>query len=325
MKKLFLVLFFVLSMFTVASCDFGKKDVKKVTIIQLASHEALGKATEGIIEGLKENGFKDGENIKVNVLNPQGNADTLAQMAEQAVLESDMIFCVATPAAQAVKTKAEELGSDVPILFTAVTDAAESGIIPSNEHPGGNITGTSDLNPVKAQVEMVKELGLSKFGFIYSSDEDNSIIQLNLAKSACRDLALELTEFSITNVGSDLDLVLNSITSSDLQAVYIPTDNKMSANVEHIADVLNNAGIVTIAGEESMVNKGATLTFGSVDYFSLGKETGLMGSLIFNGQKPGDLDVRYSPSTDLFVNKSAVVEFNLPVSEEFLNRATKII
>lgn len=326
MKKLFTFLFLGLFLFSLASCDFSVKDDKKViTIVQLLSHEALDKATEGIKAGLAEKGFVDGKNVKINVLNPQAKDDLLAQMAEQALLESDLIFCVATPAAQAVKEKALELGSNVPMLFTAVTDGVESGIIPSNEHPGGNISGTSDLNPVKEQVKLFKDLNINEFGFIYSSGEDNSIIQLNLAKKACNDLGLSVREFSVTNAESDLELVLNSITSSGLKGVYIPTDNVMSANVAHIANVLNQAGIVTIAGEEAMVNNGATLTYGSVNYLSLGKATGFMGAKVLEGTKAGDLPVEYSPSTDLFINKSAVESFNLPVPQEFLNKATKTI
>lgn len=328
MKKLLSLLFVVVLLFTVASCTINeKKDVKNVTIIQLVTHPALDKATEGIIAGLEEAGFKDGENIKIKIVNPQASTDTLDLMAETAVNEADIIFCVATPAAQAAKAKAEAVASDVPILFTAVTDGVASGIIPSNEHPGGNISGTSDLNPVKEQIAILHELNIDKVGFIYSSGEDNSKIQLNLAKKACQDFEfdMEVQEFPVTNAAQDLDLTLNAIIDAGLKAVYIPTDNVMASNMEHISDVLSAEGIITVGGEEGLVDSGATLTYGSVEYFSLGKVTGAMGARVLNGTNAGDLAVQYSPSTDLYVNVSKIHEFNLPVSAEFIEKATKTI
>ena len=327
MKKLLSLVFVLLLLVSIASCNVNEKSVKKVTIIQLVTHPALDKATEGIVAGLEEAGFKDGENIKITIVNPQAEMDTLDLMAETAVREADIIFCVATPAAQAAKAKAEAIASDVPILFTAVTDAVESGIIPSNQHPGGNISGTSDLNQVKEQIAILHELDINKVGFIYSTGEDNSKIQLKLAKEACNsfDFEMGLQEFPVTNAAQDLDLTLSAIIGAGLKAVYIPTDNIMASNMEHIAEVLSAQGIITVGGEEAHVTNGATLTYGSVEYFSLGKLTGAMGAKVLNGTKAGDLAVQYSPSTDLFVNVSKIREFNLPVSEEFISKATKTI
>ena len=324
MKKLFSFLLIGLFILMLSSCGSNKT---QVYIIQFVSHDALDSATEGIKEALKDEGFVDGDNIKITILNPQAKSDTLAQMAEQAVNKADLIFCIATPVAQAVKAKAEEVGSNVPILFTAVTDAVATGIIDKNVQPGGNISGASDLNPVAMQVGLAKEIDstLAEIGFIYKTGEDNSEVQLQLAVEEAEKLGMIVKPFTVTNVESDLDLTLSSIVSQGIKVLYLPTDNAIAENMTHIADFLNQNGIITIAGEEGMVKNGATLTIGSVNYLNLGKETGKMGAQVLNGTDVGTLDVFFWNSTDLFVNHTKINEFSLPVPDSLISSANQTI
>lgn len=326
MKKLFAVLFVLLSMLTLASCG-NKGDKKDVFIIEYVTIGALDDAKDGIIEALADAGFKDGENIKITVLNPQAKSDTLAQMAEQAVGEADIIFCIATPVALAVKAEAEKQGSDVPILFTAVTDAVASGIVSSNKQPGGNISGTSDLNPVADQVALIDELGLdiSEFGFLYTTGEPNSEIQLAAAKEAGKSFGLSVRDFSVTTMSTDLDNTLSAIVAAGLKVVYIPTDNEVSSNMAHISEVLGQNGIITVCGEEGEINAGGTLTIGSVNYLGLGKLTGEMGAKVLNGTNVGTLDVGFWTSTELVVNTTEINKHALPVPAEIISKANKTI
>ena len=151
MKKLFknllTILLVFVSIFTLASCD--QDDKKTITIIQFVTADALDDACEGVIDKLAEAGFVDGENVNIIIQNPQGDASTLSLMAQTAVRDSDLIVAIATPVAIAVKAECEKQLSSVPVLFTAVTDPVSSGLVASNELPGGNITGTNDMNPVE--------------------------------------------------------------------------------------------------------------------------------------------------------------------------------
>jgi len=324
MKKVFLffmVAFLSLGLF---SCE-GKTTKKQVFIIEYVSAPALDDAKDGIIEGLKAAGFVNGENIKITVLNPQAKADTLAQMAEQAVSEADLIFAIATPVALSVKAEAEKQGSDVPILFTAVTDAVESGILSSNTQPGGNISGTSDMNPVDEQIGLATRLNIDglKMGFIYTSGESNSQIQLALAKAAASVLGISLTDYAVTNVAQDLDITLTTIVEQGINVVYVPTDNEMNANMNHISEFLGQHGVITICGEDGQIEGGGTLTVGSVNYFELGKMTGDMGAKVLNGTKVGTLDVGFYSGTGITVNVTEINKYNLPVPQEIILGATK--
>lgn len=328
MKKLFKLLFvFVLSfavLFTLAACG-KEEDVKEVYIIQYVSAPALDNARDGIIAGLKEAGFEDGKNIKITVMNPEAKADTLQQLAETAVQKADLIFAIATPVAQVLANEVEKQFSDVPVLFTAVTDPVVAGIIDSAASPSKNISGTSDINPVGDQVGLLKEINPSatKIGFIYTTGETNSEIQLNMAKQAAQNLGLTVEAKSATNA-TDIGQVLDSLLASGIDALYIPTDNEIASQMSFVSQKCNNAGIFTICGETGLLTNGGTITIGSVDYIRLGQMTGKMGAEVLNGKSAKGMPVQYFSSNEYACNKDAVAEFNLPIPKAVLDKCSDV-
>ena len=324
MKNLFKMIFvfslFVLCAFALVGC--GGKEKKVISIIEYVSATALDEARDGIIEGLKAQGFVDGENVEIVVYNPQAKADTLAQMCETAVKKSDLIFAIATPVAQALVNELDKQGSNVPVLFTAVTDPVASNIIPNATTPGVNISGTSDINPVSDQVALLKEINPSatKIGFIYTAGENNSIIQLNMAKEAASKLGLEVVDKACTNP-TDLEQVARSLISQGIDALYIPTDNDVASQMPLLASICNQAKVITICGESGLVRDGGTLTVGSIDYTVLGKMTGEMGAEVLKGADVSKMSVKYFTSTDYIVNKEAVAEFGLAVPQSIIDKS----
>lgn len=328
MKKLFIALVMPILVLALGACSVngGKKgNVKEVYIIEYVSDPALDDARDGIIAGLKEKGFEDGKNIKITVMNPETEAAKLQQMAETAVQKADIIFCIATPVAQVVANEVEKQFSDVPVFFTAVTDPVASGIIENAQKPGKNISGTNDLNPVADQVALLKELSPSatKLGFIYTTGEHNSEIQLEMARTACASLDVEVVAKSATN-STDVGQVLDSLIGAGIDALYIPTDNGIASQMELVAQKCNAAKIVTICGETGQLKNGGIMTFGSVNYLELGKMTGIMGANALNGAKVGDMAVQSFSSDELVINKAKVAEFELDIPESLLNRAKDI-
>lgn len=328
MKKLFKLLFvFVLSfavLFSLAAC--GKKDdVKEVYIIQYVSAPALDNAREGIIAGLKEAGFEDGKNINITVMNPEAKAETLQQLAETAVSKADLIFAIATPVAQVLKNEVEKQFSDVPVLFTAVTDPVVAGIIDSATNPSANISGTSDINPVGDQVGLLKEINpeATKIGFIYTTGETNSEIQLNMAKEAAQKLGLTVEAKSATNA-TDVGQVLDSLLNAGIDALYVPTDNEIAAQMAFVSQKCNEKGIITICGETGLITDGGTITIGSVDYIKLGNMTGKMGAEVLNGKTAKGMAVQYFSSTDYAANKAAIAEFKLAIPQSVLDKCADI-
>ena len=93
--------------------------------------------------------------LKVDFKNAQGDPSNCESIATKFVNDKvDLILAIATNAAQA----AANATKDIPIVLTAVTDPKYSGLVDTNEKPGGNVTGTSDLTPVEAQIELLKDI-----------------------------------------------------------------------------------------------------------------------------------------------------------------------
>lgn len=319
-KKILVGCLVLVSVFVFGGC--GKKEKKVVSIIQYVSASALDDAKDGIIEGLKSKGFVDGENVEIVVYNPQAKADALAQMCETAVKNSDLIFAIATPVAQALVNELDKQGAKVPVLFTAVTDPVASNIISDAKKPGGLISGTSDINPVSDQVNLLKEINASakKLGFIYTAGENNSVIQLNMAKEAASKIGVEVVDKACTN-STDLEQVVTSLINAGIDALYVPTDNDVASQMSLLASLCNQAKVITICGEEGLVKDGGTLTVGSVNYLELGKMTGVMGAEVLNGKDVGTMPVQYFSSTEYKVNKETIREFGLAVPEAIINKS----
>lgn len=322
MKKLFVLLLLLVSI-SLVGCE--KDDLLEIGILQYLSHNALDEARQGFIEGLAEAGFVEGENIRITIMNPETDATTLAKQAKDLVRKSDLILAIATPAASAVVNEAKEQGLDVPILFTAVTDPVDAQLIASNEHPGGNVTGTNDMNPIPEQISLVKQLlpNAQKLGIVYTASETNSEFQANIAKSEAEAAGLEVIIRTITSV-NDLQQVANSL-ASDVDALYIPTDNAVAGAFGTVKDIIEAEGIPAIVGEPNLVQEGGSITYG-VNYFNLGKLTAQMAvSILKDKTSPKDIPSTGLSEFELVINKKQLDEMGITIPETLLADADRIL
>lgn len=322
LKNLFSLCLVLFCCFMIVSC---KKKTRVITIIQYASANALEDAKNGVIEALNNAGFIDGDNVEIVVQNPQGDANTLALIAQNAVRKSDLIVAIATPAALAVKNECEKQGSDVPVLFTAVTDPVASGLVASNEKPESNITGTNDMNPVSEQIALLKELNpnATKLGIIYTSSEPNSVIQVNLAIEKAKSIGIETVVQTVTSL-NDIKTMMTALANSGVDAIYLPTDNNISSAITTATEVANENKIPTICGEEGMITGGGTITLG-INYKNLGIITGQMGVEILNGKAVSDIPVQGLTNFTLVINKKVAEESNIIIPEALLAKADRVI
>ena len=202
-KTLFIVMACLAALVSFTGCskksaDAGKDKVIKVGVVQLVEHVALDASYKGFVDGLAEAGYVDGQNIKIDYQNAQGEQANCVTIAQKLVNDKDdLILAIATPAAQAVAN----LTKDIPILITAVTDPESAKLVKSNAKPDTNVTGTSDLTPVDAQIQLLKKIvpTAKKVGLMYCSSEQNSMFQINIAKASCEKNGLEYVEGSVSN------------------------------------------------------------------------------------------------------------------------------
>lgn len=322
MKKIIAVMMTFMLVFGLTACGSktGSGDKLKIGIIQLVKHDALDRAYEGFVDGLEELGYVDGENIEIDyqiASNEQANCLTIAESMVND--NKDLIFAIATPAAQAAASKTDK----IPILVSAVTDPAASGLIESNEKPGRNVSGTSDLTPVAEQIELLKQIvpDAKKIAVLYCSTESNSEIQLNLAKEAAAENSLEVVEASVSS-SNEIQQMVSSL-DGKVDAIYVPTDNTIAAGMETVSMVATNAGIPVICGESGPVENGGLATI-SLDYYDLGKETAKQAvKILKDGEDITKMPIKYISKDTLkyAVNKAIAEQLGITVPSEIMEKA----
>lgn len=260
--------------------------VYRIGIIQYTQHDALDAANQGFLAALDDAGI----NYVVDQQNASGDQTACQTIAEKLVNDKDdLILAIATPAAQAVVG----VTTDIPVLVTAVTDPAESGLVASNDAPGGNVSGTSDLTPVKEQIELLAKLlpDAKKVGILYCSAESNSKIQGNMAVEACTALGLETEVYTVAG-SNEIQQVVESMVGK-VDCIYAPTDNIIAAGMATVAMVATENNLPVICGEQGMVNEGGLATYG-INYYQLGYMTGEMAvDILVNGKAVGDIPIGY--------------------------------
>jgi putative ABC transport system substrate-binding protein len=330
MKKVVVSLLMLLMIVGMAGCGSNGDTQKnasednakvKVGIIQIVEHPALDAARKGFLDELAQKGYKEGQNLEVEYQNAQGDQANLQTIARQLVQDKcDLILAIATPSAVAMANET----SDIPILITAVTDPVSAKLVKSNEKPETNVTGTTDMNPVKDQLKLIKDIvpTAKKVGIIYNSSEVNSQVQVTIAEEAAPALGLELVKVTVT-ASSEVMQAAQSLVGR-VDAIYLPTDNMVISSLASVIKIAEENKIPLIAGESEAVKNGALATVG-IDYYKLGQTTGDMALKIIQGDKPEDMAIEGQEGTDLVLNLQAAKNMGVTISEEMIAQAKEVI
>lgn len=291
-------------------------EAKKIGIIQLADHVALDRSREGFVNELK----KEGVNVEFDVVNAQGELAQIPTIISKFKSNKvDLIYAIATPAAQGAKNAVK----DIPIVFSAVSNPVDSELVASNEKPGGNVTGVSDYYSAQAQMETFLEgfPNVKKLGVLYSTNEANSVFQVNELKEIAKHFNLELEIKAVNNV-NDVSTAMASLTPN-MDAFVCITDNLVSASSKVIAERLKEAKIPSLAYESGPVENGLLMSEG-VDFEALGAEAGKMAAEILSGKKPQDIPVFYAQDAVKVVNETTANALGIKPDNTIFNQATKV-
>ena len=308
----------------VMGCGGDKKEAPKkaekvnVGIVQLVEHAALDAANKGFVEGLASKGYKEGQNITYDRQNAQADQSNLQNIAHRFVNNKVNLICaIATPAAQTVAN----VTSDIPIVATAVTDYKAAKLVKDNAKPGTNVTGTTDMNPVEQQLDLLLKLvpNAKSVGTIYCSSEVNSQLQIEILKKAAAAKGVTVKEATVSNV-NDIQQAARSLVGK-VQAIYVPTDNVLASAMPTLVSVTEEAKLPVICGEGGMVKAGGVATLG-VDYYKLGFQAGEMAADILGGKsKPADMGIQAQKEFKAMVNLKEAEKIGLKVPEDVLKGA----
>lgn len=297
------------------SGDSKKKaddDVYHVGVIQLVEHEALDAATEGFQDALKE---KLGDKVVFDVQNAQGEETNCATICTKFVNDDvDLIMANATQAL----TSAATATPDIPIVGTSVTDFVTTGTVESNDKPGTNVTGTSDLAPIDQQIALLKRLvpDAKTVGILYCSSEANSVYQAEEAKKELKKEGIKVEVYTVADSNDIQQVVTKAADNSD--AIYIPTDNTIASNMEIVKNVTVPEKVPVIAGEENMCAVGGLATL-SISYYNIGYNAGLMAyDILVNGKDPAEMPIQYADEITLKYNAEIASELGIQIPDDMV-------
>ncbi|PAV28894.1 BMP family ABC transporter substrate-binding protein [Virgibacillus profundi] len=329
MKKWLLMVIAVLTIFVLAACgsndssdaqepdDSGEKaedteeETYQVGATQILEHPSLDAAYEGFKAAIDEAGLK----VEYDFQSAQNDQNNVSTISNKFVADGvDLIFANSTPSALG----ALQATSEIPILFTSVTDPIGAGLVEAMDKPGENITGVTDLHPdaIKETVGFIdKNFEGASVGLIYNAGEQNSVSQIDTVKEAAEGTSISFVERTVANSAEVQQAAVTIV--SEVDVIYIVTDNTVVSALETVVGVANEQDIPLIVGEPDSVALGGFATYG-IDYYTIGYRTGEMAVEILTGEKsPKDIPAEYPPKIELFINKQAAEEQGIEWQSEW--------
>ena len=289
----------------------------KVGVLQLLSHPALDQIYKGLEDGLAKEGYKVGDNLKIDLQNAQGDQSNLASMGQKLVSDNnDILVGITTPATLSLSNATK----DKPIIMAGITYPVEAGLIKSEAKPGNNITGVSDRTPIKQQLEIMKKVlpKMKKVGILYTASEDNSVKQAQEAEKLAKELGLEVKVSSIANT-NDIQQVTESL-ASETDAIFVPIDNTIASAMSTVVKVTDAKKIPVFPSADTMVADGGVLGIG-VDQYQIGVETAKVVAKVLKGEDTKNMPIVLANEGVIYLNEAKAKQLGIEIPNDIKEKA----
>lgn len=303
---------------SIQSAESNTEDTIYIGLLQYTAHPSLDAIADGIIDTMAENGYVDGENITLDFQNAHGDQSNLSTMSTRFVSkDADLMIAIATPAALSLANAS----SDIPVLLGAITDPENVGLVETNETPGGNVTGVSDMTPIDQQLELIRQIQpeAKTLGLLYSSSEDNSILQGEMAEELAGEYGFETVTRTVSST-NDVGQVTKQLVS-EVDAIWTPNDNIIASALPSVLEVTNEASVPVYPAVDQMVAQGGLATLG-LNQYQIGVETGRMAVELLEGKIDTATEpVRVADETDLVINFETAKQLGISIPESLEEEA----
>ena len=292
----------------------------KIGIAKIVQHAALDDVERGVMDAIKAAGIVADYDLQ----NANGDVNTANQIAVQFKDENVAVAVgIATPVAIALANTLK----DIPVVFGTVTDPLKAGLVTTLEHGERNVTGMSDELPSVEHIKLFAKIaGLKTLGYIYTSNEDNSLSGLELVKKGCEEAGLQLVTQSIST-SSEVKQAAEAIVDR-VDGIYLTTDNTVFSALPSLVTVFNKAKKPIFSGDVTGAKDGGCFMASGFNYYKAGRATGEMVVQILNGAKPSELPVLFMTrpeDSDLLFDLDVAANCGITVPAEYLEKATFII
>ncbi|MFM0790750.1 tryptophan ABC transporter substrate-binding protein [Streptococcus suis] len=293
----------------------------KIGVLQFVTHDSLDEIYKGIKAGLEEGGYTTTDNLEIDFMNAEGDQSQVQTMSKKLVDNgNELLIGIATPAAQGLANATTEL----PIIMGAVTDPVGANLVTDLKNPGGNITGVSDQTPVADAVSLIKEItpNAKTIGILYSSNEDNSKIQVAEFKAAAEEAGYTVLEYAVASSNEIAATV--EVASSKADVLFTPVDNTIASAFSTVVSVANKTKTPIFTSVEDMVEGGGIASV-TLSQYDLGVATGKMAAKILDGANPADTPVQIFNEGTVVVNQKVAKELGITLSDDVISKASKVI
>ena len=289
-----------------------KKDVFRIGISQFITHQSLDATREGFVDELAKQGYVEGKNIEIDLQNAQGEQRNLKTISQQLAESSDVVLAIATPSAQSLANTTQT----TPVVFSAVTDPVSAKLVESREHPGGNVTGTSDQSSdaISTQINLIKKVlpKAKTIGILYTQSEPNSVVQKDEAKRLLEEKGFTVVEKTILDSNNVKAAAESLMTEVDM--VFVPTDNIISSTMETVKQVSIKHKVPVFGGSTEMIAVGGLYNYGT-NYEELGRQTARMLVRVLKGEKPENIAVELPEKLELHTNQEMADALGIDISK----------
>lgn len=289
-----------------------KKDVFRIGISQFITHQSLDATREGFVDELAKQDYVEGKNIEIDLQNAQGEQRNLKTISQQLAESSDVVLAIATPSAQSLANTTQT----TPVIFSAVTDPVSAKLVESREHPGGNVTGTSDQSSdaISIQINLIKKVlpKAKTIGILYTQSEPNSVVQKDEAKRILEEKGFTVVEKTILDSNNVKAAAESLMTEVDM--VFVPTDNIISSTMETVKQVSIKHKVPVFGGSTEMVAVGGLYNYGT-NYEELGRQTARMLIRVLKGEKPENIAVELPEKLELNTNQEMADALGIDISK----------
>ncbi|RSI86021.1 ABC transporter substrate-binding protein [Streptococcus mitis] len=289
-----------------------KKDVFRIGISQFITHQSLDATREGFVDELAKQGYVEGENIEIDLQNAQGEQRNLKTISQQLAESSDVVLAIATPSAQSLANTTQT----TPVIFSAVTDPVSAKLVESREHPGGNVTGTSDQSSdaISTQINLIKKVlpKAKTIGILYTQSEPNSVVQKDEAKRLLEEKGFTVVEKTILD-SNNVKAAAESL-MAEVDMVFVPTDNIISSTMETVKQVSIKHKVPVFGGSTEMIAVGGLYNYGT-NYEELGRQTARMLIRVLKGERPENIAVELPEKLELHTNQEMADALGIDISK----------
>ena len=289
-----------------------KKDVFRIGISQFITHQSLDATRKGFVDELAKQGYVEGKNIEIDLQNAQGEQRNLKTISQQLAESSDVVLAIATPSAQSLANTTQT----TPVIFSAVTDPVSAKLVESREHPGGNVTGTSDQSSdaISTQINLIKKVlpKAKTIGILYTQSEPNSVVQKDEAKRLLEEKGFTVVEKTILD-SNNVKAAAESL-MAEVDMVFVPTDNIISSTMETVKQVSIKHKVPVFGGSTEMVALGGLYNYGT-NYEELGRQTARMLIRVLKGEKPENIAVELPEKLELHTNQEMADALGIDISK----------